>query len=423
MQCLHRRRAVVAVDERDVQRSSQGTEHRVFGEFFFAHAGVVVAHQRTHDQRVNLVPVVEDKHRRALFGEVLLAEDVEADPAGCQHQPLPVGGEEVHPAASAAGQKSPPHRTGGDRHQGADPGQGAHRAGESDAAAAGEPQDRPPPFFGHRGHLALRVGGPRVADQVHQRHVFIAVGVEIAVLEVDVVLGGEPLDRIGFARTPQDRFDHTAGEHTVLIGLEPVGQGVGDPQKPGHRVDLDGQCRRTEHHGVAAVEVSAHQLPHLRVDPGLDLLGEHPLTDLVDVAQRSAAQRRGGGVDQPLELDTAELMVHPGGDHADQLTEAHVAVAEPFPGQDDPGEPGDKRAVQVEEGADLRARRAGGDLGHRAWQAHIPWGRHARSDPVESVKDVGRERGAGSPASASTSSNPSCRHRANSVSSVTDARS
>ena len=54
--------------------------------------------------------------------------------------------------------------------------------------------------------LPSRVGRPRIADQVHQRDIFVTVGVEVAVLEVDPVLAGELLHRGGLTRAPQNRL-------------------------------------------------------------------------------------------------------------------------------------------------------------------------------------------------------------------------
>ena len=48
----------------------------------------------------------------------------------------------------------------------------------------------------------------------------------------------------------------------------------------------------------------------------------------------------------------------------------HLAAPQPILGHDHAGEAGDQRAVEIEERADLRARRAGLDLGDRAGQPH-----------------------------------------------------
>ena len=60
--------------------------------------------------------------------------------------------------------------------------------------------------------------------------------------------------------------------------------------------------------------------------------------------------------DEILELRAAELVIETGLDHADQVADAHLAAAELLLGEDDAGEAGDQRAVQVEERADLRVR-------------------------------------------------------------------
>ncbi len=65
-------------------------------------------------------------------------------------------------------------------------------------------------------------------------------------------------------------------------------------------------------------------------------------------------------------------MVQPRLDHAEELTDTHVAAPETLLGQDDTGEAGDQGAVQVEEGADFRPGPAGNHLGNRTGQPQIP---------------------------------------------------
>ena len=122
---------------------------------------------------------------------------------------------------------------------------------------------------------------------------------------------------------------------------------------------------------MTASQVGADQLAHLRVDPGLDSLDEQPLADLLQIAQHAPAQRAGGLADQLFEFDTPELMVQAGGDHADQLADAHVAAPHPLLGEDDGGEAGHQGPVQVEECADLGSGRAGHDFGDRPRQPKI----------------------------------------------------
>ena len=122
---------------------------------------------------------------------------------------------------------------------------------------------------------------------------------------------------------------------------------------------------------MAALHVRVHQVAHLRVDPLLYLLGEQSLADLLQIAERTAPQRLGCPADQILELHAAELVLETGGDHADQLTDAHVAAAHPLAGEDHRGKAGDQRAVEIEERPDLRSRRAGHDFGHRTGQSDV----------------------------------------------------
>lgn len=347
-------------------------------------------------------------------------------------------GEEIGAAPPASGQHTHRHRAGPDGDDRPEPGQRAHLAPQAHRTAAAEPQDRPAAALGHRRHLAFGIRRPRIADQIHQRDVLVTVGVEVTVLEIDVVLGRKALHRSGFARTPQDRLLDTAGEYAVFGGLEFVGERVGDAEEPRDRIDLDGQRRRAEHHGVPAGHVGAHQLAHLGVDPRLDALDEQPLADLVQVVDQPARQRRGGLADEVLELDAPQGVAQAGLDHAEQFSHAHVAAQQPLLGQDDRGEPGDQGAVQVEERADFRAGGAGHDLGHRAGQSHVrpgfrgvvgpPFGcAHEpdadRDDTADSVNEAGTARGGGSPASARISSKPSSRHWANSASLRTEALS
>ena len=94
-----------------------------------------------------------------------------------------------------------------------------------------------------------------------------------------------------------------------------------------------------------------------------DLLHEQSLGELVDVAERVAAQHAGALADEVLELRAAELVVETGLHHADELADAHLAAPQPVLGHHHAGEAGDEGAVEVEERADLGSRRAG--LGSR----------------------------------------------------------
>ena len=82
-----------------------------------------------------------------------------------------------------------------------------------------------------------------------------------------MVLGGELLHCGGLAGSPQNRLQHVPGQNPVIVGLEFVGERVEDAEEAGNRIDLDGQCRRAEHHRVTASQVGADQLPHFGVNP------------------------------------------------------------------------------------------------------------------------------------------------------------
>ena len=185
--------------------------------------------------------MVEDEHRRPLLLEVLITHDVEVNAIDSQQHLRERGGEHIDAAPLAAGQQSPAHGAVGGRYHRPHAQQTAHLPQESATAPALKLQDRPAAFARHLGHLVARVGRPRISDQIHQRDVLVAVGVEVTLLKVDIVLAGELLDRVGLTRSPQDRRNHLAGEHTVIVDLELIGQGVRDTEVASYRVDLNGQ--------------------------------------------------------------------------------------------------------------------------------------------------------------------------------------
>ena len=372
LQGCHRSLGIFTVDEDRVDELAQGADHRIVGELLLAHPGPVVLHQRPDDDGVEVVAVVEDEDRWTFLLQIPLAEDVEGHPVDGQQQLREGGGEEVDAAPAVAGQQAPADGAVGGRNDRTGAEQVADLTDQPAAAAAVEFQNRPATLAGHLAHLVARIGGTRIAHEVHQRDVLVAVGVEVTARQVDLVLGGELLHRVGLARPPEDRPDHLPGQGAVAVHLEPVGERVGDAEEPGHRLNLDGQRRGTEHDGVPAVEVSLDQFPHLRIDALLDLLGEQPLADLQQIAIGTAAQRRRGLLDEVLEFHPAQLVGEPGGDHRNQFTHTHVAAAEPLLGQDHRGETRDQRAVEIEEGSDPGPRRAGHDLGHRTGHPQVP---------------------------------------------------
>ena len=116
------------------------------------------------------------------------------------------------PGAAIARQQPEAERTGRGGHQRGDACDGAQLRDRAAAAAAGESQHGPTTFGGNGCQLAAGVGGTRVADEIHQRDVLVAVGVEVALGQIDAVLRREGLHRPGLARAPDDRRLDLAGD-------------------------------------------------------------------------------------------------------------------------------------------------------------------------------------------------------------------
>src|SRR6185437_7100943 len=97
VQRLDRGCRVVPVDEDGVEHLAKRAHDRVAFEFLLADGNPVVADQRTDDDGVGLVAVVEDEHRGPLCGQGLFAENVELNTAGGQQHLRPRCREEVDP--------------------------------------------------------------------------------------------------------------------------------------------------------------------------------------------------------------------------------------------------------------------------------------------------------------------------------------
>ena len=187
VQRLHRGDRIVPVDEHAVQQLAERTHDRILFQFFLADANPVVAHQRAGNDRVNLVAVIEDKHRRTLCGQILFADDIEMHATGREQQLGKGGGEEINAAPPVTGQHTDPHRTGSNREHRAEADKCSQLPPEAHATATVESQNRPATALGHGGHLSLGIGRPWIADQIHQGDVLVTVGIKVAVLEIDVV--------------------------------------------------------------------------------------------------------------------------------------------------------------------------------------------------------------------------------------------
>ena len=80
-------------------------------------------------------------------------------------------------------------------------------------------------------------------DQSHQRRVLVAVGVEVALPDLDTAVGAKPLYRSGFLPAPDDRLGNPAGQGSMLVEFEVVAHDVSYAQRAGHRFGVDCQRR------------------------------------------------------------------------------------------------------------------------------------------------------------------------------------
>ena len=159
------------------------------------------------------------------------------------------------------------------------PGQPRRRAGEvphPGPAAGAEPGHRPPVVPRRLLQLTARVDGPRPPDRLQERHVLVAVGVGVALRQVDVMLTGERADRRRLARPPQQRAAGTAGGDAVH-DLHRRHQDVLHAHRPRRGLDLEPGGGGGQHDRVPGPAVGLDQPPPLRVQRAGDGLHEQPL--------------------------------------------------------------------------------------------------------------------------------------------------
>src|SRR3954470_7150200 len=86
----------------------------------------------------------------------------------------------------------------------------------------GGEQHRPTATCRFGGQPRARVHGPWPTNRPHRRDVFVAIGVEVAVEQVQVALSDESPHGLGLADTPDDRFDYPARELPFAVDLEVI---------------------------------------------------------------------------------------------------------------------------------------------------------------------------------------------------------
>ena len=235
------------------------------------------------DERVEVVAVVEDEHRWSLLPRVLSPDDVDGHAVDGEEGVEPSLAREVQRIALVAFRQPDADRHGADGKDGRGSGCRPEPRADAAGATAGEPQHGPaslltrpwPRFF-------AGVGRARVAYEIHERQLLVAVGVEVASAEVDPPVRGEFLDRVGLAGTPQHRLLHLARDESVM-GRQPVAQHVVDAEVLRHGLCLVTRRRRAEHDGVAASLVRLYEIAHLRIDAVTDLLLEQAKTHLLEI--------------------------------------------------------------------------------------------------------------------------------------------
>src|SRR5204863_324617 len=139
-----------------------------------------------------------------------------------------------------------------------------------------------------------------------QREVLVAVAVEVALVEVDVVARREIARMNGLAFAVTGGLQHLARE-VAVADLEAGAEHVADVQVLGEWIDLIPRRRGDDGDRVALLQVRLNQRTRLRIDVGGEAIAEDALADGGELRFGCAAQRRGGAGDERRKTDLAEL--------------------------------------------------------------------------------------------------------------------
>ena len=167
-------------------RVKQLPDHRHLLHLGLGHHGEAPLHDSCGDQHVDhRALMIDEEHRRAVR-RVFLADDLEPDVGQLPTEPAEQGRCRIDSTATILGQHSSDyaraHRRGEAAEQASGPGQ-RHRM--ELASLAREPHDRPSALSGVTGQVGAWVDGVRKPDRFQERHIFVAVGVCVAVLQGD----------------------------------------------------------------------------------------------------------------------------------------------------------------------------------------------------------------------------------------------
>ena len=190
-----------------------------------------------------------------------------------------------------------------------------------------------------------------MADDLEQREVLVAVGVEVAPGKVDAVLAGERPGRQRLPAAPARRPDVPPREPAVLH-LELRAEDVRDAELPRQGLDLVAGGGRHEGEGVPAAAVGLHQRARLGVDHGGDRAREDALAELLELPLGDVAQPGCRRRDEPRETDAPELEADRVGESVGDVARAHPSGEEPVAHEGHRREAGDQRPVDVKERGD-----------------------------------------------------------------------
>ena len=143
-------------------------------------------------------------------------------------------------------------------------------------------QDRPALQVGRLPQRPARADRVRPSGAGQERDVLVAVGVAIALGQVDAALAGEVPDGAGLVLAPQEGTDHPAGQHAVL-GLQLGADDVVDAEAARDGSGLEAGGRRGEDDGVSHPLVGLDDGARLGTDGAGDLLHEEPLAELLEL--------------------------------------------------------------------------------------------------------------------------------------------
>src|SRR5262249_46854423 len=136
-----------------------------------------------------------------------------------------------------------------------------------------------------------------------------------------------------------------------------------DLQEARDGLGMNGQRRRAEYDGMAAPLVRLHDLAHERKDTRRNAFDEQSLAQLVQFGQRFTTQVTRSPCEQMLEPHPAQPVPHRSLDDTQHLADPRLPAPDAVARMGSGSESVHERAIEIEEGPDLRAGRAHADLG------------------------------------------------------------